>query len=183
MGNQKLGIGSQIQHPKFGHGVVVDADAEFYKIFFNEGDLVKSIANDYDGLEILEATEAAAPSFDADQMREMIEESVRDAVEELLPSTNHVEIASKWLYGTVEIKAKTDDLQSKEIPVDTFFHKIVMVRDRLRVLEQNINSHDKLDETDKVNLQQYITRAYGSLTTFNVLFAQKEDQFKGTGKQ
>jgi protein-arginine kinase len=70
-------------------------------------------------------------------------------------------------------------MQAKEVPMETFFHKIVMVRDRLRVLEQNINSNKKLSEEDKIEIQQYITRAYGSLTTFNVLFAEKDDYFVG----
>jgi hypothetical protein len=89
-------------------------------------------------------------------------------------------MAEKWEGGTINLIAGKTGVQGKEIPIDVFFHKIVMVRDKLRVLEQNINSHEKLTDQEKVNLQQYITKAYGSLTTFNILFDNKEQYFKGS---
>jgi hypothetical protein len=88
-------------------------------------------------------------------------------------------MGKRWEGGTVILKPGVDGQQSKEIPVDAFFHKVVMLRDKLRVLEQKINGHPKLSDQEKVEMQQYITRCYGSLTTFNVLFRDKEDQFVG----
>ncbi|MDT8309374.1 MAG: hypothetical protein RQ866_07565, partial [Bacteroidales bacterium] len=85
--------------------------------------------------------------------------------------------------GVMVLQPGNTDLKGKEIPIETFFHKIVMLRDRLRVLEQNINSHAKLTDEEKIDLQQYITRIYGSLTTFNILFDDKEHYFSGTGKR
>jgi len=98
-------------------------------------------------------------------------------LQELLP------MGEKWTGGKMILQPANPLLQGKEIPIETFFHKIVMLRDRLRVLEQNINSNAKLSDEEKVDLQQYITRIYGSLTTFNILFAEKDHYFVGAGKE
>lgn len=90
-----------------------------------------------------------------------------------------VPLGDKWKGGTLLLQTADKNLKAKEVPIEDFFHKIVMLRDRLRVLEQNINSNKKLSDEEKVNIQQYITRCYGSLTTFNVLFRDKEDWFVG----
>ena len=90
-----------------------------------------------------------------------------------------VPLGDRWKGGVILLQPADKSLKPKEIPVEDFFHKIVMLRDRLRVLEQNINSSKKLTDEEKVNIQQYITRCYGSLTTFNVLFKNKEHWFVG----
>ena len=90
-----------------------------------------------------------------------------------------VPLGDRWHGGMMLLQPADKHLKPKEIPIADFFHKVVMLRDRLRVLEQNINSNKKLSDEDKVNLQQYITRCYGSLTTFNVLFKNKENWFVG----
>lgn len=90
-----------------------------------------------------------------------------------------VPLAQKWEGGSVILKPGNPELQPKDLPIDSLFHKVVMVRDRLRTLEQKINAHPKLTDAEKVEMQQYVTRCYGSLTTFNVLFKEKNDQFVG----
>ncbi len=110
--------------------------------------------------------------------REELRQAVREILEQL---ESNVRMADKWEGGTLVLKPGLSSLQSKEIPIEAFFHKVVMVRDKLRVLEQKINAHSKLSDTDKVEMQQYISRCYGSLTTLNVLFKQEEDKFKGGG--
>lgn len=114
----------------------------------------------------------------------MDREELKRVVREVLEEENafgFAPIGERWAGGTLTIKPRDESLAAKDIPIDTFFHKIVMVRDKLRVLEQKINASG-LSEAEKVDLQQYITKVYGSLTTFNVLFRLKEDQFAG-GKE
>lgn len=174
-----LGIGSRVEHPNFGRGVIVDIGTDFYNIWFKSANAVRSIGQNFDGLRVLHAAEAAEVggminSADLEMMLHKVLDDRSDISE-------RVALGQKWLGGTMILKPLENTMQHKEIPIETFFHKIVMVRDRLRVLEQQINAHKVLTDEEKVDLQQYITRIYGSLTTFNVLFKHTEDAFKGSG--
>lgn len=176
MSTDKLGIGSRVNHSRFGEGVIVESDAANYKIYFS-GE-VKTISREFSNLDILEKKEA---DFEPISLKD-IEKAVENVLAKSSESGRAYPMAAKWTGGTITINPGNAELQEKSIPVVSFFNKIISIREKLRVLEQNINNHDKLDEQEKLHLQQYITRAYGSLTTFNVLFANKNDQFKGTGK-
>jgi hypothetical protein len=124
---------------------------------------------------------AAVPELEIPQeILDMTREEFADAIREALrEETLHVAVAPKWEGGTVVLKPRDGQLQPKEMPLDALFHKIVMIRDRLRVLEQKINAHDKLSDAEKVDMQSYVTKCYGSLTTFNVLFRDDKDRFIG----
>jgi len=91
------------------------------------------------------------------------------------------EIGERWAGGQLVMKPGKAGTKDKTVPIDAFFRKIIGVRDKLRVLEQRINTHPKLDDADRLALQDYITKAYGSLTTFNVFFTDPADRFHGTG--
>ena len=169
-----LGIGTRLQHVQHGPGVIVGVKYATYLIsFIHHG--IKEIDKTDDKLEEIIPENV---TVEVETVSEVEKSSLKilrqwSDVSELVP------LGDKWLGGTMLLQTSDKSLKPKEISIEDFFHKIVMLRDRLRVLEQNINSHKKLTDEDKVNLQQYITRCYGSLTTFNVLFNKKEHWFVG----
>lgn len=170
---QLLAPGSRIDHPSHGKGVVTNVTTRHYFVsFIDKG--VETIALD-ESFEVIEALE-----YDLDLVSFYeVETSLRQLLQRWSDITPKVKIAERWKGGQLILQPGQRDLADKEIPIDSFFHKIVMVRDRLRVMEQKINASKDLDDALKVELQQYITRIYGSLTTFNVLFRDKEDHFVG----
>ncbi len=173
MENTVLGIGSRVKHPAFGSGVIIRLFQAAYEVCFIQYG-IKEVGKNYSAWEIIEAipVEAAVSFSDMEMALAKILKAWSD-VSEIIP------IADKWDGGMLTISSKDDSISSKEIPIDTFFHKIVMVRDRIRVMEQRINAHKGLSESEKIDLQQYITRIYGSLTTFNILFKYKDHHFVG----
>jgi hypothetical protein len=174
----ELTVGTKIDHDRYGEGVVSKVGLTNYEVFFARGGKVEFSKNNHD-FEILEINDAQESSANIDI--NAFEQVLTHFLNNIGAVTFPVEIGKKWEGGTLQMQPGNPDLKPKELPIDTFFHKIVMLRDRLRVLEQNINAHPNLSEKEKIDLQQYITRIYGSLTTFNVLFDDKEDYFVGTG--
>lgn len=176
----ELSVGTRIDHDRYGEGVVGKVNLVSYDIYFARSGKVEILKSNKD-FKVLETPEGAQPagSVDVEAMQTLIEKTLEKfgLLQEVVP------LGEKYTGGKLIIQPNNPGLQPKEIPIETFFHKIVMLRDRLRVLEQNINSHDKLTDEDKINLQQYITRIYGSLTTFNILFKNKEQFFVGTGSE
>lgn len=170
-----IGIGARVKHPTMGVGVVYAIDKRTVHIFFREhGE--QPISRSFEGLvTIAPGVEIGAAELDIDSVKDALRAVLR---EENMPQ-RPVHLARRWQRGMLEIKSADPGIKSKEVPIEDFFHKIVMIRDRFRVLEQKINAHPALSEAEKVELQQYITRCYGSLTTFNILFEDKEDQFVG----
>jgi hypothetical protein len=167
-----LGIGSRIRHADFGDGVIVNVKSSGYNITFMQFGM-KIIKLDYP-LEIIEEVER-----DSDMVSLLdVEMTLSKVLQKWSDFTENVPLGDKWKGGKLILKPGRHDLANKEMPIDAFFHKIVMVRDRLRVMEQRVNSSN-LDDEEKLNLQQYITKIYGTLTSFNVLFKNPEQIFVG----
>ncbi|MEJ1221789.1 hypothetical protein [Sediminicola sp. 1XM1-17] len=170
---QLLGIGSRIQHREFGKGVVTNVTSKHYWVTFIDNGLETiDLDAEFDVIELVE-DEVDTISFSE------VEQSLISILRRWSDASQVTPIADKWKGGSLVLKPGDANLTDKEIPLDTFFHKIVMVRDRIRVMEQKINASSNLDDQEKVDLQQYLTRIYGSLTTFNVLFNNKSDHFVG----
>jgi hypothetical protein len=166
--------GTYVEHEKYGRGKVTAVHAHAYEVDFGKRGVYEIALSAEHSLTVIE--EQPSPNdMDMNELEKTLIRILNDYADISKP----IELGGKWEGGTLVLKPANPSQKPKEIPIETFFHKIVMVRDRLRLLEQNINSHAKLTDEDKVNLQQYITRIYGSLTTFNVLFKDEEDHFVG----
>ncbi|HQW23783.1 MAG TPA: hypothetical protein PLI47_10805 [Bacteroidia bacterium] len=174
MSHISLGIGSRVRHPQFGEGVIIQIKPDDYMVTFMQHGM-REIERTYDKFEIIDANDADNDLVSLADIEVLLVNTLRKYSD----LQERVEMGQKWTGGTMILKPGDSSLKSKEVPIETFFSKIVMLRDRLRVLEQRVNSHEKLTDEDKVNMQQYITRCYGSLTTFNVLFKYQTDQFVG----
>ncbi|MFK7747383.1 MAG: hypothetical protein AB8B65_03255 [Kordia sp.] len=168
-----LGISSRIKHPEYGLGVVTNVTSKHYWVTFIENGL-ETIDIDSD-FEVIDAVEDEVDSVSFYE----VESILRTMLKKWSDISEIVPIGDKWKGGNLILEPGDTNLKSKELPIDSFFHKIVMVRDRIRVMEQKINSSN-LEEQEKIDMQQYITRIYGSLTTFNVLFKNKSQQFTGS---
>jgi hypothetical protein len=179
-----IGIGAKVKHPSNGEGVIFAQDGDFWRVYFKEiGE--KEISKSYTGFAMLEGASGDNPTPNVGDIIEAVEHVFKEYIHQLKgeDTSEIIAMGDKWDDGIMVLQPGDQALKSKEVPIEVFFHKIVMLRDRLRVMEAKINANAKLEDSDKVELQQYITRIYGSLTTFNALFKFKEDAFVGDKKK
>jgi hypothetical protein len=167
----QFSIGTLIQHAHLGPGRIVGFAGEFYVIHF-KGD-VRNVPFSYQEMKALETTE--------DPELQRIKLAMREVLGDYGWTDVDLEVGKRWIGGTLKLVPGKEDTQAKEIPIEVFIKKIIGVREKLRVLEQKINNNANLDAADKLEIQGYITRCYGSLTTFNALFADKSSYFVGSG--
>ena len=165
-------IGTVIKHSYLGSGRVLGYDQDFYVIQF-KGE-IKKVPFSY--------KEMSTAEQQTDTEYKMIKRAVREVLGDFGWIETELELGKRWQGGNIVINAGKPDVKPKEIPIEVFFKKIIGVREKLRVLEQKINNHPNLSQADKLEMQGYITRSYGSLTTFNVLFAEDGQEFSGSGE-
>jgi hypothetical protein len=177
---ETLHVGMRVRHPQYGVGVVKTIGEGTTEIQFEEGR--RTVAPEPSGLEAAEP-QAALRALDM-PLKQLVADTVETVLDRMgyeKPDAIVEELGARWHKGKVVLHPVDPTLQTKELPLEVFFHKLVGVRNQLRVLEQKINSHPGLTDGDKVEMQQYISRSYGSLTTFNLLFKTKEAQFSSKG--
>jgi hypothetical protein len=166
------GVGSLVSHPEYGVGRVLGYEGPAYVLLFKGGQS-RRVAFTHPGLRPV--TLQGDPALDR----------IKQAVGELLGEHGwldaELELGARWAGGRMDLIPGKEGTQNKSIPIEDFFKKIIGVREKLRVLEQKINNHPALSPEEKLDLEGYITRCYGSLTTFNTLFAGKESYFRGSG--
>lgn len=173
---EALHIGMKVRHPQYGVGLVKTISEATAEIQFEDGR--RTIAPEPSGLEPAEA-QASLRGLEM-PLAQLVQQTVNVTIQGLgleKPDAVVEQLGARWHRGVAILRPANEDLQAKEIPLDVLFHKIVGIRNQLRVLEQKINAHPVLSDGEKIEMQQYITRCYGSLTTFNLLFKEKQDQF------
>ena len=170
----------KVRHPRYGVGTIKSLTEHTADIIFDDAPRTVDPT-----VSELSSAEPTARLTEMEMPLSLLIHETAGAIVEALgleKSDQLVEgLSARWQRGTLVLRPADASLQAKEMPLETFFHKVVMVRNNLRVLKQKVNASDKLSDADKFDLQQYITRCYGSLTTFNVLFKNREDQFSTSG--
>lgn len=172
-GKPRFGVGTRVSHAIFGPGRVVGYEKDNYLLLVKDGE-IKHVAFTFEGMSAVES--AGDPELD------MIKQAVGEVLGEHGWFDAELEMGARWRDGVLKLIPGKEGTQSKEIPMESFFKKIIGVREKLRVLEQKINNHPSLGPEEKIELEGYLTRCYGSLTSFNVLFSGKGSHFKGSGK-